>query len=40
VKVIGADPSRVGTATFTVLDQVGGDGGGGGGGGGEEPTTL
>jgi hypothetical protein len=37
VKVIGADPSRVGTATFTVLDQVGG---GGGGGGGEPPPSL
>jgi hypothetical protein len=39
VKVIGADPSRVGTATFTVLDQVGGDGGGGGGGDGP-PSSL
>jgi len=39
VKVIGADPSRVGTATFTVLDQVGG-GGGGGGGPVEPPTSL
>ncbi|HEX5090456.1 MAG TPA: Ig-like domain-containing protein [Nocardioides sp.] len=37
VKVVGADPSRTGTATFTVLDQVGGGSGGGGGGGGEQP---
>jgi Bacterial Ig-like domain (group 3) len=37
VKVIGADPSRSGTVTFTVLDQVGG---GGGGGGGEPPPSL
>jgi PKD repeat protein len=36
VKVIGADPSRFGTATFTVLHQVGG----GGGGGGEPPPSL
>ena len=27
VKVVGADPSRTGTATFTVVDQVGGGGG-------------
>jgi hypothetical protein len=42
VKVVGADPSRTGTATFTVLDQVGGGsgGGGGGGGGGQPPPQL
>jgi hypothetical protein len=40
VKVIGADPSRVGTATFTVLHQVGSGGGGDGGGGGDEPPPT
>jgi hypothetical protein len=30
VDVVGADPSRTGTATFIVLDQVGDSGGGGG----------
>jgi hypothetical protein len=37
VKVVGADPTRTGTASFTVQNLVGG---GGGGGGGEPPTTL
>jgi hypothetical protein len=36
VKVTGAQPSRTGTASFTVLDQVGGGGGGRGG----KPSRL
>lgn len=40
VKVIGADPSRNGEATFIVLGPNGEGSGGGGGGGDEPPTQL